>query len=354
MTRLFRFVSTGLICIAAACSAADMPAGTALESRVAATCEPMGRDVSAVSFSDEQATAAIDMADGASLEELEALDGVGPSIARRIAAARPFRAHADPLAALDDVAYVGPRVLASFRDGAFQAWCALDDGRQACCVDVACAGGGVEGNVEVSDAEAHAVLDWANRATTDELIAVCRVGPEMARLIEQARPIRSVAELAAVRYVGDATLRHMVGQDGYLCPLQGSVFEEWCGLADASCACEPADDEVGFVLDEDAATGFAEELAGVFYADNADFVWEEYCEAAYDHASYDQADAQAACDPYVSERFFIASIQAALGLAGTRYADEDAARTAIAELVDVVFFANVDDWMAGFEAALAG
>jgi hypothetical protein len=32
----------------------------------------------------------------------------------------------------------------------------------------------------------------------------------------------------------------MLGHDHYLCSLQGSVFEEWCGLADAQCVCQDA------------------------------------------------------------------------------------------------------------------
>ena len=139
--------------------------------------------------------------------------------------------------------------------------------------------------------------------------------------------------------------------DGYACATKGSVGDEWCGLDGARCWC--SDGAGGYVLDEDAATAYGEEFGGVFYYDNADFVWEEYCEAAYDHdLGYDQIDVQEFCDRYVSERYFIAMIDAALALAGTAYDDEDAARAAIEGLAEPVFFAGVGDWMSGFQDAL--
>jgi hypothetical protein len=107
------------------------------------------------------------------------------------------------------------------------------------------------------------------------------------------------------------------------------------------------------VLDEDAATGFAEEAGGVFYSDNADYVWEEHCEVAYDHnLGYDQIQVQEFCDIFVSERYFRAVIDAALKLAGTSYVDEDAARAAIFALAEPTFFDQVDGWMVDFQAAL--
>ncbi|RMH42943.1 MAG: hypothetical protein D6689_06545 [Deltaproteobacteria bacterium] len=205
---------------------------------LAPVCEPLGDVVSGVAFDDEEATNVIDFADHATYEELLAVRGIGPRIARGIMAARPLRAQVDPLAALDAVPWVGPEVLDELRRTVHTAWCSVDDGRQSCCIALACEGAGADASIPVSDDEAYMVLDWANRADMDALMAVCRVGVETAEAIVAARPIRTIGQLEQVKFVGDATLRHMLGRDSYLCSLQGSVFDEWCGRPDAHCACE--------------------------------------------------------------------------------------------------------------------
>ena len=50
------------------------------------------------------------------------------------------------------------------------------------------------------------VLDWANRASFDELDQVCGVGDSIASDIVAARPLHAVSELDAVAYVGPTLL----------------------------------------------------------------------------------------------------------------------------------------------------
>ena len=240
MKRAFLIASLVVLTALAACGATELTESEQIATQLAPTCEPLGAEQSGVVFSDEQATHVIDMVDNATLDELQTINGIGPSIAQRIVDARPFRSHLNPLSKLDAVPWVGPEVLASLRASAFDAWCRLDDGRQSCCIELSCTGGGAGAAVPVTDDEAFALLDWANRASFDELVLVCRVGPEIAQSIIDARPLRTVAQLEQVPLVGDALVRHMLGRDHYLCSLQGSVFEEWCGLADAQCVCQDA------------------------------------------------------------------------------------------------------------------
>lgn len=205
------------------------------------TCEPWGGTYSGVVFSDEQAQNTIDFVDHATAKELEILIGIGPSIAGKVVAARPYADQADPLAALDAVPYVGPMLLNRLRADSYDLWCGLDDGRQSCCVELACEGlGGTFGEVEFGDAEAQMVLDWANRADTDELISVCGVGPTIAGGIEAARPLHSIDELDAVLWVGPSVMRRMLAEPGARCFTEPGVAELWCGIDDAACACDDA------------------------------------------------------------------------------------------------------------------
>lgn len=238
---------------------------------ISGTCGAWAGTYSGVTFTDEQATHAIDMADHATAEELRALHGVGPSIASRIIGARPFASQPDPLAALDGVAYVGENVLTSFRDRAFASWCALDDGRQSCCFQVPCEAGATSG-VAFTAEQTHNVLEWANYATRDELTAVCGVGPSIAAGIEAARPIDSLAALDAVPYVGATVLHRMLGDAGYECAAQGSqgrpVEYDWCMERDCvceaasplSCTAPTAYETLEELSDEPALQAFAAEL----------------------------------------------------------------------------------------------
>ncbi|TNE89646.1 MAG: hypothetical protein EP330_10795 [Deltaproteobacteria bacterium] len=200
-----------------------------------AMCDLLGDTVSGVSFSDEEATNTLDFVNGATPAELDAVYGIGAAIAGNLVASRPFADLTD----LDAVAYIGPSVLTSLRDETESAWCALDDGRQSCCIDLACAGlGDTRSGVDFTDAEAQAVLDWANRATTDELMAVCQVGPVIADAIESARPLPSLVALDLVPFVSGFHLEEMRGTESSTCPLQGSVLDEWCATDSAHCVCE--------------------------------------------------------------------------------------------------------------------
>jgi DNA uptake protein ComE-like DNA-binding protein len=203
-------------------------------------CSAWGGTYSNVTFTDEQATNAIDLADHGSSEELGALFGVGPAIASHIENARPFALETDPLAALDAVAWVGESVLTSFRDQSLASWCMLRDGRQSCCVDVACEGLGGVSTIPFTDEQAHVVLDWANHATDAQLQEVCHVGPTVAARIAAARPLTTIAELDAIPLIGSHALYAFTDHPLFACATKGSVADEWCDEPGASCVCEGA------------------------------------------------------------------------------------------------------------------
>jgi DNA uptake protein ComE-like DNA-binding protein len=302
--------------------------------------------VSGVVFSNEEATHVIDMIDKATPSELRAIAGIGGKTAERIIDARPYGSLADPLLALDEVAYVGPSILENLRTSAYANWCALDDGRQACCVELGCEGTFVA-TVGIGADDVHGLLDWANRADFDQLDAVCGVGPSIAQGLIDARPLHSTQEVLDVSHIGPSTLFKMLGKDGQSCSSQGDVTQEWCGLADAKCVCQVSPS--AFQLDEDAASNLAEEAAGVFFADNADLIWEEFCQFSYDHSlGFDEIAVINICDQFVIERFVAGAIEASTELVGIEYASEAEAISAVAEFVESFFFAQVDDWMAGF------
>lgn len=201
-------------------------------------CRPLGGTFSGVAFTDEEAHNAIDFADNATGPELEAMLGIGPSIANRIVTARPYGTQASPLAALDMVSYVGPVLLERFRTDTYALWCSFDDGRQGCCIDLACEGlGGEPAGVVFDDAEAQMVLDWANRATFDELDAVCGIGEAIATDIVAARPLHALDELDGVPYVGPSALHRMLGDEGWDCVTRATVAEVWC-VHDDACVCD--------------------------------------------------------------------------------------------------------------------
>src|SRR5688572_13435908 len=137
MSRTFFFVAL------AACNPVYLaPGASSPESERASTgqCLPLGGVYSGVVFTDEEASNAIDFADHATGPELEVMLGIGPSIADRIVSARPYGTAADPMAALDAVPYVGPMLLGRFKSDTYALWCSTDDGRQSCCIDLACEG----------------------------------------------------------------------------------------------------------------------------------------------------------------------------------------------------------------------
>lgn len=337
-----------LVACLAACSAEQGQQTRA--SHIAASCEPMGALVSGVAFTNEEATHVIDMVDNASKAELRSIAGIGGKTADRIIDGRPFRPLAEPLAALDQVAYVGPSILNNLRTDAYASWCALDDGRQSCCVDLGCEGTFVA-TVGIGADDVHSLLDWANRAEFAELDAVCGVGPSIAQGLIDARPLHSTAEVLAVSHVGTSTLFKMLGKDGQSCATQGNIDQEWCGLADAKCLCQALPN--AFLLDEDAASNLVEEAAGVFFADNSDFIWEEFCQFSYDHSlGFDEIAVIELCEQYVIERYIGTAMVASIELVGIEYANESDAIAAVAEFAETFFFAQVDEWMGGFGAAV--
>ena len=80
---------------------------------------------------DEQAQNAVDFADNGTVTELEVMLGIGPSIANKIVAARPFGTGANPMEALDRVSYVGPMLLGRFQADTYSLWCSLDAAARA-------------------------------------------------------------------------------------------------------------------------------------------------------------------------------------------------------------------------------
>jgi len=296
-----------------ACFAEEAPQRNQSASEVTATCSALGGTFSGVEFNDDQGSYAVSLANNAAADTLQEIDGIGAKIAQRIIAARPFATLAD----LDSVSYVGAKILGGFR----------------------------------AHANTRAVLDWANSANRSELTAVCQIGNKTAEAIEAARPIDSLDDLLAVRNIGEETLKTLLGVPGFSCSTKGSVIDEWCGEDGAACYCSTGvEPPTGFVLDEDAASNWAEEAAGEWYFDNADYAWEEWCQGNYDESAYDEFDAMNFCERYVLERFIPAAITAAIALAGTSYADEDTAQQAVIDLVKDIFRAAA--WMGDFEAAL--
>jgi DNA uptake protein ComE-like DNA-binding protein len=261
--------------MATACAPADGQHQGQQASQLAPTCEPLSASVSGIAFNNEEATRVVDMIDNATKTELKAIDGIGAKTADRIIDGRPYRSLQEPLAALDQVTYVGPRILTNLLAGSFENWCALDDGRQSCCIELACDAGTSVASVDLSVDDVHSLLDWANRANLSELDAVCGIGPSIAQSIVSARPMHSAAEVLAVPRIGNTTLFKILGKDGKSCSQQGSVSDEWCGQPDAQCLCNAGPGSSSFFLDEDAAFSLAEEAAGQLYLDTSDSIWEE-------------------------------------------------------------------------------
>ncbi len=98
-------------------------------------------------------------------------------------------------------------------------------------------GGYAAGFVDVPDFEAHALIEWANNASGEELQAVCGVGPSLAKDLEAARPYATLSDVDAVPMVGPATLQEMLGREGHDCQDKGSVLAEWCAL-EGTCECQ--------------------------------------------------------------------------------------------------------------------
>lgn len=343
--------------VASACAPADGEYKGQQASQLAPTCEPLSASVSGIAFNNEEATRVVDMIDNATKTELRAIEGIGAKTADRIVDGRPYRSLQEPLAALDQVAYVGPKILTNLLEGSFEKWCALADGRQSCCIELACDAGTSVASVDLSADDAHTLLDWANRANLSELDAVCGIGPSIAQSIVSARPLHSTAEVLAVPRIGNTTLFKILGKAGLSCSKQGSVADEWCGLPDAQCLCDSGNGggtgSNSFFLDEDAAFSLAEEAAGQFYLDSSDSIWEEYCQGNYDESQgYDEQEVMVVCDEYLVERFIPAAFEGALVLVGIDYGSEQAAHQAAGEYVEDVFDAQVGDWAPGFPAAV--
>ena len=108
-----------------------------------------------------------------SVEALDQLPGVGPSTASAIVAARPYASAADVVQARG----IGPSTARRIAP-----W------------------------VAAHAAEARPALVAVNCASLDELDRLPRIGPALARRLVDARPLRDLAELDAVRGIGPATL----------------------------------------------------------------------------------------------------------------------------------------------------
>jgi hypothetical protein len=189
---------------------------------------------------------------------------------------------------------------------------------------------------------------------------VCRIGPAIAEELVAARPLHGITELEAVRYVGDSTVQHMLGRDGSTCASKGSVASEWCGLAEAECSCDGAETDPvepespnAYVITSSAADGMAMFAAETFYLANADFIWEEFCQGAYNHdMGYNESDVINYCEYFVTERYYPAVSEASMELIGGSYADEASARAAVAEWAEELFLENIDGWLGIFDQEL--
>lgn len=130
-------------------------------------------------------------------DELVRLPGVGPGLAERIVAHRaahgPFRTLAD----LDSVSGVGPALLARAAPHLALAPAAP---RRPALLSAAAAS---------SPARSPAGPVDVNHATAAELETLPGVGPALAARIVQARPFRSVDELAKVPGIGPRTLERL-------------------------------------------------------------------------------------------------------------------------------------------------
>jgi DNA uptake protein ComE-like DNA-binding protein len=278
-----RFSLVALVCVG--CGSVPLAANEgSLDAERAqdAQCMPLGGTFSGVVLSDEEAQNAVDFADHGTSEELEVMLGIGPSIANRIITNRPYASAVNPMGKLDAVPYVGPVLLDRFKSDTYSLWCSLDDGRQGCCIDLSCDGlGGTFSGVEMTDADAQMVLDWANRASFEQLDQVCGVGASIATDIVAARPMHDVAELDAVSYVGPTLLNRLVGTDGYTCFTRDTVAEAWCD-EDGACQCAETEppvetpEAVDTVIDE-----LAQLPADIQAAVNALVERTDWCEADF-------------------------------------------------------------------------
>ena len=123
----------GLVALVALVGCGQADPGAGVDSFDETACRKLAATVSGVAFTDAQATAVVDMIDHATAAELDAVPSVSPTVAKAIVAARPFGSAKAPLAKLDALAGVGPKALTGLRDAVGTKWCALADGRQACC-----------------------------------------------------------------------------------------------------------------------------------------------------------------------------------------------------------------------------
>jgi len=199
-------------------------------------CEPVGGTWAGVSFSDEQANNALDFVDHASIDALLAVRGLDADAVRGLVAQRPFAGRADPLGDMVAVAGLSSKSLTVLREGTYGAWCATAPGA-SCCLDLGCEGaGGPIAHTRLDDADAFAVLEWANDASLEELERVCGIGPVTASAIVRARPLHNLRELERVEQLGPHQWAQLLGDDLGACTEQASVFTEWCGLA-GTCEC---------------------------------------------------------------------------------------------------------------------
>lgn len=179
--------------------------------------------VEGVPFSAQEADDTIALVQTGSSEWLRHDVGVSAKAASGIILARPFDP-ADPggaLAQLGEVPWVGPATLTRLREFASAV-------HAPNATPAACAGSQSVDGVELSGAEAHIVLDFANHATPELLQAISGLGPVLATRIVSERPYGDVQAIGAVSGVGPSLTS----------TLRDEAAAIWCELDAASCECD--------------------------------------------------------------------------------------------------------------------
>jgi hypothetical protein len=166
-----------------------------------AGCADLGGEFSGVTFTGTQAHDAVDLVTRGASDDLQSVSGVGPVLAERIIALRPFRTLTD----LDAVGGVGPSMLKAILE-ALPGWCASASARCGCEGPPAAAVGVTLDGV-VFDAEAAAnALDILNRASREQMLADGHIPLRFAGLAIGLRPLASLALFSELPSVGPSAM----------------------------------------------------------------------------------------------------------------------------------------------------
>ena len=193
MRTTYSIAATTIIISLAACAPAP---DLLLEDDPSYTWKPSalvsGGTYSGVTFTAAQATTVLDMVNTASLSQLDNEIRLTSTAAKYIVAARPIKT----MTALDAVKYVGKSALSALL-AYVPSWTKAPD------ADTSISQSGVT----FSKTEMTAVLEMVNKATQTQLDNDIGLTSTAAKNIVLARPIKTLAALDAVKYVGGAALK---------------------------------------------------------------------------------------------------------------------------------------------------